>query len=149
MRKQDTVTPRLFTWHIMNRSSCTQIRSSHWMCSIKKGIRRNFTKFTGKHMCQSLFFNKLAGLSPATLLKERKRDSGTGVFLWILWNFYEHLFHRTPLDDCFWQIFCKLGVLKFLQNLQENTFIKKRLQQRFFLWILRNVRSSHRRCSVK
>ena len=36
---------------------------------------RNFSKFTGKHLCQSLFFNKVAGLTPflrsATLLKKR------------------------------------------------------------------------------
>ena len=25
---------------------------------------RNFAKFTGKHLCQSLFFNKVAGLRP-------------------------------------------------------------------------------------
>ena len=37
----------------------------------KKGVLRNFTKFTGKHMCQSLFFNKVAGLRPATLLKKK------------------------------------------------------------------------------
>ena len=46
-------------------------RSSHQRCSIKKGVLRNFTKFTGKHLCQSLFFNKVAGLRPATLLKKR------------------------------------------------------------------------------
>ena len=46
-------------------------RSSHRRCSVKKGILRNFAKFTGKHMCQSLFFNKVAGLSTATLLKKR------------------------------------------------------------------------------
>ena len=28
----------------------------------KKGVLRNFAKFTGKHLCQSLFFNKVAGL---------------------------------------------------------------------------------------
>ena len=28
----------------------------------KKGAHRNFAKFTGKHLCQSLFFNKVAGL---------------------------------------------------------------------------------------
>ena len=44
-------------------------RSSHQRCSMKKGILRNFAKFTGKHLCQSLFFNKVAGLRPATLLK--------------------------------------------------------------------------------
>ena len=28
----------------------------------KKGVLRNFAKFTGKHQCQGLFFNKVAGL---------------------------------------------------------------------------------------
>ena len=36
-------------------------RSSHWMCSVRKGILRNFSKFTGKHLWQSLFFNEVAG----------------------------------------------------------------------------------------
>ena len=45
------------------------IRSSHQRCSVRKGILRNFAKFTGKHLCHSLFFNKVAG--PAALLKKR------------------------------------------------------------------------------
>ena len=28
----------------------------------KIGVLRNFAKFTGKRLCQSLFFNKIAGL---------------------------------------------------------------------------------------
>ena len=28
----------------------------------KKGVLKNFAKFTGKQLCQSLFFNKVAGL---------------------------------------------------------------------------------------
>ena len=28
------------------------------MCSIKLGVLKNFSKFRGKHLCQSLFFNK-------------------------------------------------------------------------------------------
>ena len=36
----------------------------------KKSVLKDFTKFTGKHLCQSLFFNKVAGL-PATLSKKR------------------------------------------------------------------------------
>ena len=28
----------------------------------KKATLKNFAKFTGKHLCQSLFFNKVAGL---------------------------------------------------------------------------------------
>ena len=46
-------------------------RGRHWRCSLKKGALRNFTKITGKHLCQSLLFNKFAGLRPATLLKKR------------------------------------------------------------------------------
>ena len=46
-------------------------RSSHRICSRKKGVLRNFVKFIGKYMYLSLFFNKVAGLSPATLLKMR------------------------------------------------------------------------------
>ena len=37
----------------------------------KKVVLRNFAKFTGKHLCQSIFFlNKVAGLRPAILLKK-------------------------------------------------------------------------------
>ena len=36
-----------------------------------KGVLRNFAKFTGKHMCQSIFFDKVAGIRPTTLLKKR------------------------------------------------------------------------------
>ena len=46
-------------------------RSSRPEVFCKKGALRNFTKFTGKHLCQSLFSNKVAGLRPATLLKKR------------------------------------------------------------------------------
>ena len=45
-------------------------RSSHRRCSVTKGDLRNFAKFTGKHLCQSLFFNKVAALRSATLLKK-------------------------------------------------------------------------------
>ena len=44
----------------------------------KKGVLRNFRKFTGKHLCQSLFFNKVTGLRTATI---SKKDPGTDVFL--------------------------------------------------------------------
>ena len=38
---------------------------------MKKAVLKNFAKFTGKQLCQSHFFNKVAGLRPATLLKKR------------------------------------------------------------------------------
>ena len=65
-------------------------RSSHRRCSTGKGVLRNFTKFTGKDLSQSLFSNKATGLRPATLLGLQhywKRSPGAGVFLWILRNF--------------------------------------------------------------
>ena len=47
-------------------------------CSVKKGVHRNFAKFTGKLLYQSLFLDKVAGFRPVTLLKKRL---GTGVSL--------------------------------------------------------------------
>ena len=46
------------------------VRSSHRECSVRKDVHRNFAKFTGKHLCQSIFLNKVAGLRPATLFKK-------------------------------------------------------------------------------
>ena len=37
----------------------------------KNGVLKNFANFTGKHLCQSLFLNKVAGLRPQTLFKKR------------------------------------------------------------------------------
>ena len=66
----------------------TNFRSSRREVFCKKGVLRNFTKFIGKHLYQSLFFNKVAGLRPATSLKKR---------LWYKFfpvNFVK--FQRTP-----------------------------------------------------
>ena len=60
----------VFLWILQNflwlpisknvRSSCSQM-------FFKVGVLKNFAKFTGKHLGQSLFFNKVAGLrSPLT-----------------------------------------------------------------------------------
>ena len=73
-------------------------RSSHRSCSIK-GVLSNFAKFIGKHLCQSVFFNKVAGLRPATLLKKRLKRRCFPV------NFTK--FTRTPFlqntsGGCFW-----------------------------------------------
>ena len=45
-------------------------RSSRPEVFCKKGVLRNFTKFIGKHLCQRLFFNKVASLRAATSLKK-------------------------------------------------------------------------------
>ena len=59
-------------------------RSIHRSCSIRKSVLRNFAEFTGKYLCQSLFFNKIVGWG---LQLYQKGDSGKGVFLWILRSF--------------------------------------------------------------
>ena len=46
-------------------------KSSRAKVFCEKGAPKNFAKFTGKHLCQSLLFNKVTGLRPATLLKKR------------------------------------------------------------------------------
>ena len=38
-------------------------RNSHPEVFYKKGVLRNFAKFTGKHLFQKLFSNRVAGLS--------------------------------------------------------------------------------------
>ena len=62
--------------------------SSHQRCSSRKGVLRNSVKLTGKHLCLSLHFKKVASLSPATLLKKK-------LWGWCFpMNFAEFL--RTP-----------------------------------------------------
>ena len=52
-------------------SSVDLHRSNHRRCSKAKDVLHVLAKFTGKHFSQSLFFDKVAGMSAATLLKER------------------------------------------------------------------------------
>ena len=54
-----------------NKLQLQMVRSRRPEVFYKKGVLRNFAKFTGKHLCQSLFFNKVAGLRPGALLKKR------------------------------------------------------------------------------
>ena len=89
------------------------IRSSRPEVFCKKGVLRNFTKFTGKHLCQSLFFNKVSGLftgkhlcqslsfnevagpRPATLLK---KETLVQVFACEFREISKNTFsYRTPL----------------------------------------------------
>ena len=62
-------------------------------------VTRDFAGFAGKLLCRGLLFNKVAGLSPAALLKGRLLHEF--LFLWVLRDFWERLFYRAPLNDCF------------------------------------------------
>ena len=78
-----------------------ETRTSHQRCSIKKLFLKSMQYLQETPVLESLF-NKVAGVQvirPSTLLK---RDSNTGIFLWILQNIYEHLFWRTYAIGCFW-----------------------------------------------
>ena len=59
----------------------------------KKSVFKIFAKFARRHLCQSLFFNKVAGLKPSTLLKNTLAQVFSCEFCEIFKNiiFAEHL----------------------------------------------------------
>ena len=77
-------------------------RSSRPEGFCKKGVLGNFIKFTGKHLCQSIFLNKVEGLRPSTLLK--KRLCSAQVFSCDFCEVSKNTFLlRAPLVECFWK----------------------------------------------
>ena len=85
-------------------------RSSRPEVFCRKGVLKNFTTFTGKYLCQSLFFNKVAGLRPATLLK---RVPGTGVSRKFCEIFKNTYFCRTPPVAAFEILWLDLDIDSF------------------------------------
>ena len=71
-------------WEVMK----TFVRRNRPEILSKKRVLRNFAKFTGKRLCQSLFFKESCRTQPATLLKKRFSNSCFPV------NFAKFL--RTP-----------------------------------------------------
>ena len=65
----------------------------------KEGVLRNFVKLTGKHLWQSLVFNKVAGLRNVNFAKFYQKNTSL---------------KRTPQDDYFCSLKFKLG--KFLTD---------------------------------
>ena len=53
----------VFTYQSIKMEILNQIQfiRSHKKCSLKSGVLKNFAKFTRKHLCQILFFDKVAG----------------------------------------------------------------------------------------
>ena len=66
-----------------------KLRSSHYRCSVRKGVLRNFAKLIGKHLPMSDFYF-LIKLQALVLQLYQKRGSGIGVL--ILQNYQEHRF---------------------------------------------------------
>ena len=57
--------------NLANKSRLVQKQPPEAFC--KKSVLKNYTNLSGKHLCQSLFFNKVSGLRSVTLLKKRLR----------------------------------------------------------------------------
>ena len=100
------------------------LRSSRPEVFCKKGVLKNFTKCTGKHLCQSFFFNKVAGLRPATLLKMRLWHRCFPV------NFAK--FSRTPFftEHLWWLL---LDVI--FKHLVRLTFLKMKKVFQMFIFV--------------
>ena len=116
---------KLYSWYYSFKSSRPEL-----FC--KKGVLKNFTKFRGKHLCQSLFFNKVADLSPTTLLKKRLWHRCFPV------NFSKFL--RTPFfslntsGGCFCSLqYRTLGGLVFEKYANSDVHIIETLQKIFNL----------------
>ena len=56
--------------HISKQKKSLHSRTSHQRCSIEKAVLKNFSIFTGKHLCWSFFLIQLQAWRPAILLKE-------------------------------------------------------------------------------
>ena len=88
-----------YQWSILGSSNLTgKFRNSHQSCSIKKGVLRNFTILTVKHLYQSLFFNKVACLHRCFPMNYAK-------------------FLRAPfLTEHLWWLLLKIGTGELEQN---------------------------------
>ena len=77
----------------------TQCRSSRSKVFCNKAVFKKFAKVTGKHLSQNLFFNKVAGLRPATSLKKRFWHR---LFLKNFAKFLRAPFLQNTSSGCFW-----------------------------------------------
>ena len=61
-------------------------RSSRPEAFCEKDVLENFTKFAGKHLWESLFFNKVAGLAPSGVISNNRFSFSKFVFIIYLQN---------------------------------------------------------------
>ena len=77
-------------------------RSSHKRCSVKKGVLRNFAKFTKKHLCQSPFLLNTSGRILLFISKVRvfHHISITWLKHWTLFLSIPFCFATLALNFC-------------------------------------------------
>ena len=97
-------TKLLFSWP---EKLAPKIRSTHVEVFCKKGGRKLRKIHSKTPVPESLFYIR--------------RDSGTSILLWILRNFQEYLFYRTPPGVCFW----KVRIQNYLNNIGAKKLDKK------------------------
>ena len=74
-------------------NSFLAMKLSHRRCFVKKGVLKNFAKLTGKHLCQSLFLNKVAGRACNFI----KKESLAQVFSCEFCEFFKNTFFTEHL----------------------------------------------------
>ena len=106
-------------------------RSSHRRCSVKKCIlEKVFAKFNGKHLCQRLYFNKVAGLKA---VKQRLAQVFSCEFIEISKNtFITEDLRTTGSAFSFSEKLGKNVFLKISQSSQENTCDLRNFQEHLF-----------------
>ena len=131
----------LFIWGYFARfnnfdCSVQMNRSSHQRYSMIKGVLRDFAKFTGKHLCQSLFINNfadhvtLAQVFTVNFAKFWRTPFLTEHLWWLPLVLQNRCFYKFP------DINQKISVLKSLFNtvrgLKAQNFIEKQTPTQVF-----------------
>ena len=83
-------------WDFRKCQDLPMYRSSRPEVFCKKSVVRNFAKFTGKHLCQRLVFNKVAGLKLQTCNFIKKEALAHVVFCEYCEISKNTFFYRTP-----------------------------------------------------
>ena len=111
-------------------------RSSHRRFSIRKGVLRNFAKFRGKYLCQSLLFNKFAGLRPGILFKKGLWHRWFPVSFAKFLNtiFTEYLRATASASNLFWMNF-QWKFLTYIAIVSINTskYMRQNFRKIFFV----------------
>ena len=81
----------VFLWLTLNKCYSEVLKSSHRWCSVKKGVLRNFARFTGRHLCQSLFFNSWHRCFPVNFAKLLRTPFQQDTSRRLLLSFYKKI----------------------------------------------------------
>ena len=100
------------------------------------GVLRNFTKFTGKHLCQSLFYNNVAGV-----LRNFTKFTGKHLCQSLFYNNVAGARPATLLKKRLWYWWFPVNFVKFLRT----PFYKEHLWWLlldYFYWVFVDIEAS-------